>query len=141
MGKGACYSVVSDDDEEGIVVPRLATRRLEELTQCHIRIGYGLVHRDCPLGEYLLILVGHTVGMVRGEGELGCEEGLTECAELTGYVLQELFIPDAPVAIVVLVVGVLGLAVVVSDTRLHHEGIEAHRAIGRTVEEGGGVAH
>ena len=56
--------MVGDDDEESIVVPRLAARRFEELTQCHIRIGYDLVHRDRPLGEYLLILVGHTEGMV-----------------------------------------------------------------------------
>ena len=51
LGQCTWYGVVSDDHEEGIVVPRLLARRLEELPQCHIRVGYGLVHRDVPLGN------------------------------------------------------------------------------------------
>ena len=50
LGQRTWYGVVSDDHEEGIVIPRLLARRLEELPQRHIRVGYGLVHRDRTLG-------------------------------------------------------------------------------------------
>ena len=50
LGQCTWHGVVSDDHEEGIVIPRLLARRLEELPQRHIRVGYGLVHRDRTLG-------------------------------------------------------------------------------------------
>ena len=70
--------MVSDDHEEGIVVPGLLTRCLEELPERHVGIGYCLVHRYRPLGQDLLVLIGHDEGVVRGEGELCSEEGLRE---------------------------------------------------------------
>ena len=79
--------------------------------------------------------------MVRGERELCREEGLTKRADLASYVLEELLIPDTPVAVIVRVIGVLRLTIVFLDACLHYEGIEAHRAVRRTVEEGGRVAH
>ena len=36
------------------------------------------MHRDRPLGQDLLVLIGHDEGMVRGEGEFSSEEGLRE---------------------------------------------------------------
>ena len=78
---------------------------------------------------------------MRGERELRREEGLTKRADLASYVLEELLIPDTPVAVVVSVIGVLRLTIVFLDACLHYEGIEAHRAVRRAVEEGGRVAH
>ena len=78
---------------------------------------------------------------MRGECELRCEEGLAKRTDLASYVLEELLIPDTPVAVVVSVIGILRLPVVFLDTSLHYEGVEAHRAVRRTVEEGGRVAH
>ena len=78
---------------------------------------------------------------MRGERELRREEGLTKRADLASYVLEELLIPDTPVAVVVSIVAVLRLPVVFLDTCLHYEGVESHRAVRRAVEEGGRVAH
>jgi len=79
--------------------------------------------------------------MVRGERELCREEGLAKRTDLASYVLEELLIPDTPVAVVVGVIAVLRLTIVFLDACLHYEGIEAHRAVRCTVEEGRRVAH
>ena len=54
-----CY-----DDEERVIVPRLLTRCLKEVTESHVGVPNYLVHGVRTLGELPFVFLGNSEGMV-----------------------------------------------------------------------------
>ena len=104
------------------------------------------MHDDALLGIYILVFVGHHVGMVAGSGEDSGHEGLLHLVHLRAVVLQEGLVPDGPhaVEIIVTVETTIGIevltTVILLEPCLAGKGHEAHRTTLGTVEEGGLIA-
>ena len=135
-------AVVGGDDEEGVGVPFGLAGGVEELAEGVVGVGDHAAERVGSFGEVAFMLGLHGVGVVRREGEDAREEGFLEGAELAAEELQEVFVVDAPAAVVVGLAGaavghVFVLAVVVLEAELAAELVEIHHAVVAAVEEGG----
>ena len=134
--------VIGRDDEKRVLVPRLTARRRKEFAQGHVAVSHALVEcRAAFFGKLLFVAFRHLVGGVGRGGENGRHERLFHFAHLLRIVLQERFVPDGPCAVELLFaaetrVGVkLCAAIVTPEARGPCKGLEAHRAVLRTVEE------
>ena len=137
--------VVGGDDEEGVVVPGLSSRVVEEETEGVVGVADALVERvSTLLNEGVRIASRNVEWVVGGDGEERRHERLAEGGEGVAIELEELLVPDAPVTVVVVIarvgVVVFGLAVVVLESADVGERLEAHGTVGSAVEEGGVVA-
>ena len=138
--------VVGGDDEECVAVPWHLAGGVEEATEGLVGVADAGVEGVSLFVEGLAVALGHGEGMVRRGGEECGHEGLRHLIHDGGVVLHELFVPDGPGAVEVGVaaetaVGVIfRAAVVVLKARGAGKGLETHRAVLCTVEEGGGIA-
>ena len=139
--------VVGGDDEEGVVEPGLLASGGEEAAQGVVGVADGDVDGECALREASLVALRHDEGVVRRGAEEARHEGFFELfAEGEGHVLHEFLVPDGPVSVEVVasveafVVAVVAQSEVVAEAGAACEGLEAHRAVGCAVEEGGAVA-
>ena len=138
--------VVGSNDEERVPVPRLLAGLAEELAQGMVAVGHALLQLALARGELATIALGQVEGGMRRGREDCRHKGLVHLAHAVGVELQELLVPDGPGAVEVVVAMIVGVFVVLRapivalEARGAGEGLEAHRAVLRTVEEGRLVA-
>ena len=135
--------VVGHEDEDRAAEPLLAAETLEEEAERPVVVGDALVNPGVALGQRRGVLFGYDERVVRREGEQRGEEGFGHRRQLLARELQELFVPDAPVAVEI-PRAVLRLVVLAAyeplDACRTGIGPEAHRAAFRAAEEGRRIA-
>ncbi len=132
--------VVRRQHKQRMVVPRLCLGVSKELPQSVVGIADTLVNGLRALREDALVALRHTEGMVRRGREDRSHKRLLQLAHRAGVVLQELLIPDSPRAVERLLAIVLVHAVVGLEAGRAGVSLETHAAVGRSMEERGGVA-
>ena len=95
--------VITGHDEDSILKPRLLTGLFKELTNSHIRITDAFVHDNSFFRIHLLILFWDDIRCMTANSKACCHERLLHFSYLRAPILQERFIPNAPVTIEVVI--------------------------------------
>ena len=142
----ALVGVVVCEHKDSVLEPRLLSGFFKEPADGHICVADALVDGQLLLFVDIAVFLGNLEGMVRRACEHSGHEGWLHLRHLCAIVLQERFVPDAPVAVEVFVTAktavgsIVFTTIVLLESCLVGEGHEAHRTTIGTVEECGLVA-
>ncbi len=91
--------MIGHEDKDRATEPLLAAETLEEAAKGPIVVGHAFVDARVALGQRRRVALRHHERVVRRKGEERAEEGLRRFREFFPGELQELLVPDAPVAV------------------------------------------
>ena len=125
--------MVSRDDKNSILIPRLFPCRFKILFQGIVCILYRFVHFHKTFFKFPCVLCRNFKWMMRRRRKNRCHKWFIRLSYIFSKILQKRLIPNCPNPIKIIIIIILSFSKIILETEDIRKSLKAHRAIRRTV--------